>query len=95
MASFSFGQANDKIVRALHRSLICPVTTRWHSKHDSLKLFLDLYDKHSLAMKYLFADLNVAALNKVELRVLKDYVQVCSSGAVSYTHLTLPTILLV
>ena len=69
-------QANDKIVRALYRTLVTPVPTRWNSKFDSIQLFLKLNASHRSAMAQLFEQLGVLPLTKTEVRGLTDYVQV-------------------
>ena len=69
--------ANDRMHAALSRSLVTPTPTRWNSKYDSVKSFLELTDKYSLeAMNELTVKLGVAAFEGEEIAGLHDYVKV-------------------
>ena len=69
---------------ALHRTLkhLCP--TRWNSKYDSLKLFLDLQQRLPSQMDQLCTSFYIVAFSSKQLWALGDYI------AVSFSRNSMP-----
>ena len=69
---------------ALHRTLKHPCPTRWNSKYDSLKLFLELQQRLPSQMDQLCRCFDIVAFSSKQLWALGDYI------AVSFSRNSMP-----